>query len=447
MSAHADTLRRLLAHGPRTPRQLLGEMAISQPTLSRALAALGPDLLRIGAARSIHYALRDNTRGLPDIPIDRVDPDGRIRRLGTLIPTRGEGFVMQESGGGLQHHEGLPWWLLDMRPQGFLGRAFAGRHAGALGLPSRLSDWNDTHMLRALLAQGHDAVGNLLLGADARERFLHTPAPTPIGRQAAAATYARLAEEAARGGLPGSSAGGEQPKFTTYVETPEGPCHVLVKFSLTGSNPLTSRWRDLLLAEHHALETLRAAGLAAARSRVIDGTRQRFLEIERFDRVGPRGRRAVLSLAALEAEFVGQATAPWPVLADELARQGHVTPEAAESTALLYAFGTLIGNTDMHHGNLSFAGDVGGPWTLAPAYDMLPMGFSPQSSGALPDALLPARLHEKVLTATWQRARELAVDYQDRLRKERRFSREFAPCRNALARHLTDACERIERLG
>ncbi len=447
MSAHAQTLRHLLSHGPRPPRELMEEMAISQPTLSRALAALGPDLVRIGSARSIHYALRDTSRGLPDITIDRVGPDGRLRRLGVLLPVRDQGFVMQAAEARSTHHESLPWWLLDMRPQGFLGRAFAARHGQSLGLPARLAQWSDTDVLRALLAQGHDAVGNLLLGDAARDNFLHAPEPVPLPRAGIELAYGRLAEEAIRGELPGSSAGGEQPKFTACTETPEGPRHVLVKFTLAEDNPVTRRWRDLLLAEHHALETLGAAGQPAARSRIVDGRQQRFLEVERFDRVGLRGRRALLSLAALEAEFIGRAPDAWPVLVSELARRELVTPRSAQDAALLFAFGTLIGNTDMHHGNLSFAGDEGQPWALAPAYDMLPMGFAPHASGALPQRLPPHRLHPAVEPATWRQAHAMATDYLARLRGERRFSPDFRTCRDGLASHLSEAAGSIARLG
>jgi hypothetical protein len=34
------------------------------------------------------------------------------------------------------HSDGLPWWLFDMRPQGYLGRAYASRFSTELGLPA-----------------------------------------------------------------------------------------------------------------------------------------------------------------------------------------------------------------------------------------------------------------------------------------------------------------------
>lgn len=446
MSTHADRIRTQLAIGPLSARQLSENIGISQPTTSRALAELGDQVVRIGAARSIRYALRDTLRGLPDIPIYRVDAAGQLRPLGTLVPVRPEGFVMRQDDGLTLHSDGLPWWLFDMRPQGYLGRAYAARHGAELGLPDRLTDWTDTHALRALIARGHDRVGNLLLGDTARAQFLAAPLPDPVSVEHKADTYARLAQEAANGEVATSSAGGEQPKFTTYAATPEGPRHVLVKFSETEPGPVSERWRDLLLAEHLALETLRAAGLPAARTQVLDHAGQRFLEAERFDRIGPTGRCALFSLAALDAEFVGAGNAGWPDIARRLAADGHITTAAADSAELLWAFGTLIGNTDMHSGNLSFLSEHGRPYGIAPAYDMTPMAFAPRSGGGLPDSLPNPRLHARVANATWRQAEPLARAWLARLQAAG-LSQRFGPCLTALEAHLDSASAQIQRLG
>jgi hypothetical protein len=81
------------------------------------------EIVTLGAARSTHYALRDNSGGLPDIPVYRVNAAGQIEVLGQLTPVRPDGFVMRDANGQTSYHAGLPWWLTDMRPQGFLGRA------------------------------------------------------------------------------------------------------------------------------------------------------------------------------------------------------------------------------------------------------------------------------------------------------------------------------------
>lgn len=447
MSPHAEAIRVHLFSGPLSARQLIEKLGISQPTLSRALIELGDEVVRIGAARSIQYALRDTVRGLPDISINRVSSDGQIRQLGTLIPVRPEGFVMRQEDGVTLHSDGLPWWLSDMRPQGYLGRAYAARYGAELGLPERLSDWTDTHALRAMLVHGFDVVGNLLLGEIARSHFLAVRAPDPITEGQKGQEYARLAQEASHGEIPGSSAGGEQPKFTAYAMTAEGPRHVIVKFSEMLESPVSERWRDLLLAEHLALETLNQSGVLAARTQIIDHGHQRFLEVERFDRIGELGRREVISLAALDAEFIGLGAGGWPLMARRLADSGEICSEAAEGAALLWAFGTLIGNSDMHSGNLSFVSEHGRPYRIAPAYDMTPMAFAPRSGGGLPDTISDATIHASVNNETWLHAEALAQKFLFRVMSATGFSHRFRPCIVAMELRIKTARTMLERLG
>nr|MBL8411844.1 type II toxin-antitoxin system HipA family toxin YjjJ [Dechloromonas sp.] len=434
MARHSDSIRLLLAQEPMSARQLVDKTGISQPTVSRSLAALGGEVVRIGSGPSIRYALRDTSRGFTSAPIFRVSDEGLIRELGVLLPVRPDGFVMVETDGTTLHSDGLPWWLFDMRPQGYLGRAYASTYATALGLAANPEHWSDTEVIRALLAHGHDAIGNLLIGERARDRFIGMPTPFPVDR---AADYPALARAAGAGEAPGSSAGGEQPKFCAYTE--HG--HVLVKFSAPDDNPVSERWRDLLLAEHLALSVL------GVETEVFDFADQRFLEVPRFDRVGQLGRVGVFSLRALDAEFVGDASAPWPSLVRHLAADGHVHPEAIAGAALLWAFGTLIGNTDMHAGNLSFVSRGGRPYQLAPAYDMLPMEFAPRSSGSVVNMLPPAPLTATVDGQTWREALHLAETFLAMVSDCAGFSGRFAPCIEAMRRHIEEAGSRIARLG
>lgn len=447
MSLHAETIRVRLSSGPLSARQMIEKLGVSQPTLSRALIELGDEVVRIGAARSIQYALRDNVRGLSDISINRVSAEGQIRQLGMLIPVRPEGFVMRQADGVTLHSDGLPWWLSDMRPQGYLGHAYAARYGAELGLPERLSDWTDTHALRAILVHGFDVVGNLLLGEIARSHFLAVRVPDPIMERQKGQEYARLALEASQGEIAGSSAGGEQPKFTAYAMTKDGPRHVIVKFSEVQESPVSERWRDLLLAEHLALETLNQSGVLAARTQIIDYGYQRFLEVERFDRIGELGRCAVISLAALDAEFIGLGAGGWPLMARRLAAIGEICSEAAEVAALLWAFGTLIGNSDMHSGNLAFVSEHGRPYSIAPAYDMTPMAFAPRSGGGLPDTLSDATIHASVNNETWLQAEELAQKFLSRVMSATGFSPRFRPCIVAMELRIKTARTKIERLG
>jgi hypothetical protein len=432
------SVRSALASGPLSSKDLLQRLGVSRPTLARTLSAMAGEIVTWGAARATHYALRDERRGIADFPVYRVSPNGQLNGLGLLVPIRPQGFVMHQSDGVTIHHEGLPWWMSDMRPQGFLGRAYARQHAATLGLPPDVRHWSDTDALRSLLAHGSDAPGNLLLGDFARDRFVNAPEPHPVK----SIDFSRIAQQVLATGDTWSSAGGEQPKFCTT--TAEGP--VLVKFSVAGDNPTTQRWRDLLLAEHLALETLREGGVPAAASHIVDTNAQRFLVLQRFDRVGRHGRRALLSLAALDGAFVGKAMAPWPVITAHLSQQRLITQDAHATTLLLYAFGTLIGNTDMHTGNLSVMGDEGPPYSISPAYDMLPMAFSPGAGGGVRNTCPAAYLHPCVSGTAWRQAQALAQAYVQRLMHEIRFSSDFKPCLDALRNHVNTACEKIARI-
>lgn len=433
MTNRSDTIRQLLRQGPMSVRQMVNIIGISQPTISRSLKVMGDEVVRIGSGPAIQYVLRDTFRGFSSAPIYRITEEGQLKPLGQLIPVHPEGYVMEQTDRVCLHSDGLPWWLYDMRPQGYLGRAYASTYAVELGLSQNPENWADAEVIRALLAHGHDGVGNLLIGEQARREFLEMPTPPPIER----AVYPALALAVSSGEAPGSSAGGEQPKFCTYTERG----HVLVKFTALDNNPISERWRDLLLAEHFALHIL------GVQTEVFDFGEQRFLEIPRFDRVGPLGRVGLFSLKALEAEFVGRARESWPVLVNELVKQGHVHPDAIVDTARLWAFGVLIGNTDMHHGNISFISNHGRPYHLAPAYDMLPMGFAPKSGGELVNTLRPATFSEAISGDVWRKALVLAEKFFVLVSESHQFSTNFHPCLTALRSHLDEARARISRLG
>lgn len=294
MTIRSEVIRQILRNEPKTARQLTDIVNISQPTMSRALSALSDDIVRIDSGTSIQYALRDSSRGFNSVPIYRINEEGKVKPLGKLTPVFPEGFVMERVDNVNRHSEGLPWWLLDMRPQGYLGRAYASAYSVKLGLLQNPDRWSDADIIRALLTHGHDAVGNLLIGEQARNQFLGMQTPEIVERDK---TFPTLARAVSSGEAPGSSVGGEQPKFCAYTE--KG--HVIVKFTAPDNNAVSERWRDLLQAEHLALKVL------GVETEVFDFEGQRFLEIPRFDRVGPLGRIGLFSLQALDAEFIGRA--------------------------------------------------------------------------------------------------------------------------------------------
>lgn len=447
-----ELLRKLLEAAVCTSKDIAQALKISQPTVSRLLKSMGHEVIRISIQGSIQYGLRDERRASLTSSVSRITREGRLQRIGQLVPVLPEGFALLVGQGADNYSEGLPWWLYDMRPQGYLGRAYARKNASRLSLPQRLSDWTDSNVIHALQQSGDDLPGNLLMGEDAEQRFINADVPQPVALADKLQTYVQLASAAEAGELPGSSAGGEQPKFTAFVETGEPgredhrSAHVIVKFSTAEDNAVSERWRDLLLAEHWALSTLADNGVHAARSRVLDAGVQRFLEVERFDRVGAMGRVALLSLSALDAEFVGSA-GPWYEVTRALIAEDCVLGSAAPVVDLLWAFGTLIGNTDKHNGNLSFTSEKGRPYQLAPAYDMTPMGFAPNSGGAMASTLSAPQIVPAISGAIWRQALAMARLYVERLRTEERFSARFVPCIEATQAHLAAAELRIDRLA
>ena len=435
MNTPANHIYRRLSRGIATAAELrLVAGGISAATLSRTLRRMADEVIKIGRGRATRYA----RRGGEDMPVYRIDEAGEVQRLGQLAAVAGGGYVMQQAQGNV-YSDGLPWWLNDMRPQGYLGRAWVQQHGDALDLPPRLADWQDGHILRALMQAGDDLSGNLLLGDAMRQRYQATFAQPPIPHAERAAAYAALAARAASGDVPGSSAAGEQPKFTAYAETDAGARHVIVKFSELPDSAVSERWRDLLLAEHLALQTLAAAGIAVAQTAILDHGGQRFLEVQRFDRIGARGRLGLFSLTTLDAAFAGQAPAGWPVITRRLAREQRISGEAADAAARLWAFGELTGNSDMHKGNLSFLG-THRPYGIAPAYNMTPMAFAPKRGGGLRDTLPPLQPRPgNVAPAIRREMLPLARNYLSRLAAEPRFSPRFRPCIAALAQHIETA--------
>lgn len=182
----------------------MAALDMSQPTVSRLLLTLDDEVVRIDPARSIQYALSDPERRHLHAPVYRVSVDGALEHMEMLVPFYPEEFVMVEHCGRGLHTDGLPWWIADMRPQGYIGRAYHQRHRPNSRLPERLQDWSDGHALQALIHQGDDLPGNILIGDVVYEQFLDTPDPVPVDPADKARAYAGLELTAARGDLNGS---------------------------------------------------------------------------------------------------------------------------------------------------------------------------------------------------------------------------------------------------
>jgi hypothetical protein len=238
--------------------------------------------------------------------------------------------------------------------------------------------------------------------------------------------YLVRAQAAVDGQPTGSSAGGEQPKFSAAVLQTDGIVkRVLVKFSPSGDSFSAQRWRDLLICESLALEVLRDSGFATAESRILEGGGRTFLETIRFDRIGNHGRKGTVSLAAFENEWIGHGV-NWSVSADSLERGKWISSEDLKTIQRIECFGRLIANSDRHPGNLSFFWQPGDDRaTLAPVYDMLPMLYAPSSGGEDTRKVFTLPFYDHTLLSVWKDAVSIATVYWERVVEDSRLSREF----------------------
>ncbi len=402
----------------------------SRATMMRMVRELGDQVVVRGAARRTTYAARRPIRGNAEpLPLYRIDNAGRASRIAMLDP-------LYPAGCALRYEQalewplapdmrdgwfpGLPYPLDDMRPQGFLGRNFAHHYAQLLQVGPDPAKWQEDEVLFVLSSLGSDSLGNYILGDPAYQLHLDTVRHGYqwIEDAALPAAYTAFAAEAMQDGAAGSSAGGEFPKFTACRLLDGKASHVIVKFSGNDQTPGVQRWSDLLVCEHLALDAVAThLALPAARSSVQRHAGRTFLEVERFDRHGEFGRSAVCSWAALEAALIGgMAGEPWNKAAHRLLAEKYISPETRDQIVLLWHFGRLIGNSDMHEGNLAFLpGDATAPLSMAPAYDMLPMLYAPVRGVELPQRIfsppfaLPAERQSWLLAASaalafWQSA-------------------------------------------
>lgn len=431
MAAPRDLLSALDRRDPVAAAELLRILDVSPATLSRLVAAAGEEVVRLGRARATRYARTRVVEGVGrSAPLYRVGATGEASETGQITFLHGGASWVEESG-WTTLHVGLPPLLADMAPQGYLGRGFPGRFP-ELGLPPHVPHWTDDHRLRALALRGEDMVGDLIVGHESFTRFLAWASPTTMPED-----YPAMAERAALGDV-GSSAGGERPKFGAFARDR----HVLVKFAPPGDSPSARRWRDLLWCEWLALRTMSESGVSASEATCRDVEGWRFLEVERFDRVGARGRRAAISLEAIDHEYFGMKDS-WSAAAGRLRAAPFSLPESdASRLKWLDAFGQLIGNDDRHFGNITFLVEPSGALRLAPAYDMLPMLLAPSADKIVERSYTP-RPPVATALAEWKAAAPVALRYWRTLGAEPTLDESLRPRARAAALALEQMVGRV----
>jgi hypothetical protein len=413
--------------------------------------------MTLGSQRLRSYALRRTVRAIGrSWPLYRIDESGRAATWATMHAVFG-GFVVTDWGTPPAWLEvaaeqgcfpGLPFFLQDMRPQGYIGRTVAREVMTRLGVPENPANWSDDDVLGYLVAEGRDAPGDFIVGDVALTAWhsgQDSSQPAGIEEQARAVIYPRLADMAAQSGVPGSSAGGEQPKFLARRGT--GAQSVLVKFSSRREgvgSAIAERWGDLLVAERMAASVLQRHGQAAAASTILEADGRIFLEVERFDRVGRWGRRGVLSLMAVREGLVDRPAERWSAAAAELRRLGLIDEAARREIVVRECFGQLIANTDMHAGNLGFWFDQAGRLSLTPTYDMLPMQFAPPASGDMTERVFAPAPPLPIYNTEWNEAAVMATDFWSEVARDGRASVSF----RERAAHCGETVARlVERFG
>ena len=422
------SIREYLARGPATSKEIQAGTGLSQSSVARQLRSLGNDITRLQDGRSLRYAVTRNAFGGNDkLPVSMVDAHGNTVLAAYIRPLVNGGFFAEAAAGmpplllgenrnGL--YDDLPYFLFDLKPQGFIGRQIAEEMASQSDdFPSDPRRWNTNHIGRYLISNGDDLPGNFKFGEQALLRVRRKPVI------ASDDDYPALADSVMNGVIPGSPAGGEQPKFTAF--SGHHPAHVIVKFSPKGNNDIARRWRDILITEYHAAEAIHSKDWPAAETRLLDMDGRLFLESKRFDRSGEYGRMSMISLQSIDAEFTGLGSG-WPQVMDALSKKELVSPQHVLDAEALWCFGRLIHNTDMHLGNLSLAVE-GNVFRLLPVYDMCSMGFAPKSGGEAPPydfiPLEPKRLNisEDAVNAV----KIMARDFWERVASDERISDEF----------------------
>jgi hypothetical protein len=241
LHARTDGLRRLLSSGGTLrSADLCQTLRLSQPTLSRALNALGEDVVRLGKARATRYALaRPLGRLGHRWPLHHIDAQGRASCLGMLTAAGLHGFVLEphqaESNaawlddGALQDAAGapvqapwfdtLPWFLQSLWPAGFLGRAQAKRWAAGGWVDPSLLAWRADDVVAMALIHGHDTPGNLVLGDHALQRALASIVEPRevLAASERGAMYPLMAQAVLQGELTEGWVTGEQPRFLAVV--------------------------------------------------------------------------------------------------------------------------------------------------------------------------------------------------------------------------------------
>lgn len=120
-----DRLLDVLRRGSLSGKEIQRELGISQPVMSRLVREAGSRVTRVGRSVATRYTLPRVISGLgQNAPVFRIDEQGDLSDHGILHLLAGGGSWLERSSGDAQLFPGLPPFVDDMRPQGYIGREF-----------------------------------------------------------------------------------------------------------------------------------------------------------------------------------------------------------------------------------------------------------------------------------------------------------------------------------
>lgn len=430
----------------------------SQPTFSRVVGRAGDRVVAIGRARARRYAAARVVAGAGSRwPVYRVDAAGELHRLGTLAAIAPAGWALDAPAGlplPLAGRRGDGCWPASLPP--FVEALWpAGVHAGSHGPDGdRVGpsvggepEPGDEH-LAAIVRFADDAPGDLVVGEEAARRaaarHLTDAPPIPESeRPRAYPEYARAAGEVAAA-APGP--GASRPEFSAAVDAGGSVRRVAVAFSPSEYSNAARRWCDLLVCEHLAARTLAAHGVPAADTAIVEGGSRVFLEVARFDRVGARGRRAVVTLATLLAEArPGLAIdRGWTAAARALRADRWIGADVLERVHLIETCARFLGDTGSDPFALSFVFDDDGTPALAPVRRLVPAAYAPAGEH-LPPLRYQPPAPEPGHGPTWREAGAIARSTWRAIAGDDRVSASFRAIAGDNARTIDEALARDTR--
>ena len=435
--ALAEKLKIRLLQGPMTAKEGIQLLApISQQAFSKLIGKLveltGDDLVQMGKARKTCYALKREVSGCQTpLSLFEIDQKGKPHRIAELIPIHPKGFHAKFALEKEQYFEDLPYFLEDLRPSGFLGRLIPHQYPQE-NYPGDIRIWSSDHTLSYLSKYAWNPVGNLIIGETALHLFIEKSVKERkvLLELEKKTQYLRFANDVIALGEAGSSAAGEQPKFLCEIQCKKGGSQsVLVKFSPNEKSRLSRRRSDLLICEHLVHRILNENDYPAVRSEILFADQRTFLEEHRFDRIEKNGRLGVISLKALDSEFIGSVDGSWSAICSKLMQKKLISEPLFQRVKEVELFGSLIGNIDMHTGNLSFyTADLRTseikPLRLVPVYDMLPMLYAPQNENMTERTFKPI-VPRADQSREWRKIYPIVLQYWKNICVCQKISEEF----------------------